>query len=140
MWYWLILAGILIGLEMLLATIALLFAGVGALAAALIAYYLPDSLHLQISVFALASLAGVAVFWKWKRARLKPDDKDDAIGQRVEVVPEQIPGQLRVRYRGTEWVAQLANPATNAPVTPGAVLVIQGREGSILLVAPEANI
>jgi membrane protein implicated in regulation of membrane protease activity len=61
---------------------------------------------------------------------------DDAIGQPVEVVPEQIPGQLRVRYRGTEWVARLANPTGNASVAPGDILVIQGREGSTLLVTP----
>jgi len=138
MWYWLILAGILLGLEMIFATFALLFAAAGALAAALIAYYLPDSLHLQISVFAVGSLLAVAVFWKWKRSLPRQEEMDDAIGMQVEVVPEQIPGQLRVRYRGTEWVAQLAGCATDRAVAPGDILVIKGREGSILLVAPES--
>ncbi|MCL2076456.1 MAG: hypothetical protein FWH15_08505 [Betaproteobacteria bacterium] len=137
MWYWLIIAGVLIGMEMLLASIALLFAGAGALAAALIAYYLPGSLHIQISVFAVASLLGVAVYWKRKRAGSEPEDMDDAIGQKVEVVPEQISGQLRVRYRGSEWTARLINPAADIPVAPGDILVIKGREGSVLLVARE---
>jgi membrane protein implicated in regulation of membrane protease activity len=139
MWYWLILAGILLGMEMLAGVMALLFAALGALTAALIAYCLPDSLYFQISVFALASLAGVALYWKRKRARPEPREMDDAIGQRVEVVPEQTPGQLRVRYRGTEWVARLADHAPEAAAAPGDILVIRGREGSVLLVAREAS-
>jgi len=138
MWYWLILTGVLLGLEMLSATIALLFAGLGALAAALIAYFFPDSLHIQITVFALASLVGVIVYWKKKRACANQKDMaDDAIGQPVEVVPEQVPGQLRVRYRGTEWVARLT-ATDNTPVAVGDILVIEGRESSILLVARKA--
>jgi len=140
MWYWLILTGVLLGLEMLSATIALLFAGLGALVAALIAYYIPGSWHIQVTVFALASLVGVILYWKRKRACAADDMADDAIGQSVEVVPEQIPGQLRVRYRGTEWGAKFVQPTENATVAAGDILVIAGREGSTLLVARQASI
>jgi membrane protein implicated in regulation of membrane protease activity len=136
MLYWLILMGILLAAEMFSATIALLFAGLGALAAALIANFFPDSFRLQITVFAVASLVGVYLYWRQKYVCAGLHDMaDDAIGQMVEVVPEQFPGQLRVRYSGSEWVARFANPSENTSVKLGDLLVIQGRAGSTLLVA-----
>jgi membrane protein implicated in regulation of membrane protease activity len=40
-------------------------------------------------------------------------------------------GTARVKYRGTTWDARVA---TGSPVEPGATLIINGQEGSTLLV------
>lgn len=131
MWTWLILAGILLALEMLTGTLALLFAGSGALAAAALAYAMPDSLTWQIAVFALATVSGT--LWAWRRFLHRSSGGDtELVGQSVvAVTPADALGQLRVRYRGSEWPARLA--ATGS-VETGETLVLLAQEGSFLVV------
>lgn len=132
MWTWLILAGILLALEMLTGTLALLFAGSGALAAAALAYAMPDSLTWQIAVFALATVSGT--LWAWRRFLHRSSGGGDTelVGQSVvAVTPADALGQLRVRYRGSEWPARLA--ATGS-VETGETLVLLAQEGSFLVV------
>lgn len=137
MWTWLILAGILLALEMLTGTLALLFAGSGALAAAALAYAMPDSLTWQIAVFALATMSGT--LWAWRRFLHRSSGggssgggDTELVGQSVvAVTPADALGQLRVRYRGSEWPARLA--ATGS-VETGETLVLLAQEGSFLVV------
>lgn len=140
MWTWLIVAGILLVLEMTMGTFALLFAGVGALVAALLAYLFPDYLAIQIVVFALATVAGVLVAWKRlrKNRRNAPAAASESEGQTVVVVQEpDAQGALRVRYRGTEWPGRLVREGVAVKV--GDVLVVVGQEGSILVLDLQAN-
>lgn len=146
MWTWLIVAGVLLVLEMSMGTFALLFAGLGALVAALLAYLLPDYLSIQIAVFALATVAGVLVAWKRlkKTRRNAPAAASESEGQTVVVVdaPDALDGQgslgaLRVRYRGTEWQGRLAREGVAVKV--GDVLVVVGQEGSVLVLDLQVN-
>ena len=132
MWTWLVLAGILLALEMMTGTLALLFAGAGALAAAALAYGMPDSLTLQIAVFALATVSGTVLAWRRLLARKAAAGGTEPAGQLVVAVgPADGQGQLRVRYRGSEWPARLAAPG---PVEAGETLVLLAQEGSLLVV------
>ncbi|MDR3159475.1 MAG: hypothetical protein LBU11_10860 [Zoogloeaceae bacterium] len=138
MWTWLILAVVLLAVEMTTGTLALLFTSLGALIAALLAYVLPDSLAAQLGVFALASAAGVVVAWRRVQARrasapADPNASVEEIGQRVEVVSlPDVQARLRVRYRGSEWAARLANAALAVEI--GMLLTVVAQESSTLIV------
>lgn len=133
MWTWLVLAGILLALEMMTGTLALLFAGGGALAAAALAYGMPDSLTLQIVVFALATVSGTVLAWRRLLARKAGAGGAETAGQLVVAAgPADAQGQLRVRYRGSEWPARLAGAVT--AVEAGETLVLLAQEGSLLVV------
>jgi membrane protein implicated in regulation of membrane protease activity len=139
MWFWLILAGILLAVEMTTGTLALLFAGVGALAAAALARFAPASLSLQIFVFALATAAGGIT--AWRRFRNQRPDAAAAgteVGQTVEVATlPDARGGLRVRHRGAEWPARLADKALI--VETGKSLAVLAQEGSLLVVGITEN-
>lgn len=142
MWTWLILAGILLALEMMTGTLALLFAGAGALVAAALAYGMPDSLALQITVFALATVIGTVLalrrFQALKAGKLVAAEGTETPGQVVVVAgPADSQGQLRVRYRGSEWQARLAVPGLS--VKEGDALLLLAQEGSLLVVGEPIN-
>ncbi|MDR1648061.1 MAG: hypothetical protein LBR88_08525 [Zoogloeaceae bacterium] len=136
MWSWLILAVILLAVEMMTGTVALLFAGVGALAAAAAAFFAPEVFAAQGSLFALAALIGVGVAWRRLRAGKAEATQDvsgtDVAGQEVIAATAADTGDhLRVRHRGCDWNARL-EPAV--PVAVGARLFIVRQEGSTLVV------
>ncbi|MGB4467653.1 MAG: NfeD family protein [Azovibrio sp.] len=133
MWLWLILAALLLSLEMVTGTFALLFAGLGALAAAVLAYLAAASLTAQIAIFALASVAGTVLAWhRLKHERSLPMETEE-VGQEVQVVvPPDALGCLRVRYRGSEWPARLGQDGLS--VQEGSLLVVLAQEGSLLVV------
>lgn len=142
MWPWLILAGVLLALEMATGTLALLFAGAGALAAAALAYGMPDSLALQITVFALATVVGTGLAWRRlqaiKASQAAVPEGAENIGQTVVVaaLPDSQ-GQLRVRYRGSEWQARLV--VRGLSVKEGDTLLLIAQEGSLLVVGELLN-
>ncbi|GHT89738.1 hypothetical protein AGMMS49545_00840 [Betaproteobacteria bacterium] len=143
MWTWLILAAVLLAVEMMTGTLALLFVSLGALVAALLAYVLPDSLAAQIGVFAFATLAGTVIAWRRiqlqrAKAPADPNASVEEIGQQVEVVTlPDAQAHLRVRYRGCEWAARLANG--DLSVQTGMSLIIVAQESSMLIVDVKAN-
>jgi membrane protein implicated in regulation of membrane protease activity len=139
MWFWLILAGILLAVEITTGTLALLFAGAGAAVAALLAYFAPESLALQICVFALSTVIGAIVAWqRLKRQRSADADKGTEFGQEVEVATlPDAGGHLRVRYRGSEWPARLAN--RDLTVETRQHLRVVAQEGSLLVVDINKN-
>ncbi|MDR1350265.1 MAG: NfeD family protein [Zoogloeaceae bacterium] len=138
MWTWLILAAVLLAVEMMTGTLALLFVSFGALVAALLAYILPDSIAAQIGVFALAIIVGAVIAWRRiqsqrARAPADPNASVEEIGQQVEVVVlPDAQAHLRVRYRGCEWAARLANK--DLAVETGMPLTIVAQESSMLIV------
>jgi membrane protein implicated in regulation of membrane protease activity len=143
MWAWLILAAVLLAVEMMTGTLALLFVSLGALVAALLAYILPDSLAAQISVFAFATVAGTVIAWRRiqsqrAKAPADPNASIEELGQQVEVVAlPDAQAHLRVRYRGCEWAARLANK--DLPVQTGMLLTIVAQESSMLIVDSQTN-
>jgi membrane protein implicated in regulation of membrane protease activity len=142
MWIWLIASLALLGMEMLTGTLAMLFAGLGGLAAALIAWLMPGSFALQTTVFALASLFGLAVAALRRKKRSSadaPPDGTESAGRIAQVVSEpDKAGVLRVRYRGSEWPAVIMGhnePENGAALAPGSRVRIVGQDGSTLQVA-----
>lgn len=139
MWNWLGLAVILLAVEMMTGTVALLFAGLGALVAAAVAFFAPEAFAVQGSLFALASLIGVGLAWRRLRAARAEAARDvsgtDVSGQEVNAISAvDAGGHLRVRHRGCDWNARLEVVAPE--VSAGARLIIVRQEGSTLFVRP----
>jgi membrane protein implicated in regulation of membrane protease activity len=128
--------------ELASGALVFLFSGLGALAAALMAKFLPDSLAAQLAVFSIATIAGLLLAWrKLKIPKEAPPDGTEADGQQAEAAGEADgQGHLRVRYRGSEWPAQLADVSRKPLPTAGDKLLIVRQEGSLLIVAPVSSI
>lgn len=127
---WFILASILVIFEIFTGTFYLLIFGAAAGAAAFSAFY-GYSTIIQLIVAAIFSLAGV----QWLRIHPgKPahntDDLD--IAQEVEILSWRDERNARVRYRGTEWDARLADGISGQPVH----CVIQSMQGNTLIITP----
>ncbi len=108
MWlFWLLLALIALGGEVMTGTLVLLFAALGFGAASLIGW-----LGLPLAAQLVAASAGALGGWFWlfrrrheKRKPTAPDSLD--LGERVEVLEWFDERRCRVRYRGSEWRGEL---------------------------------
>ncbi|MDD2838767.1 MAG: NfeD family protein [Sulfuricurvum sp.] len=79
---WLILGVLAFVIEMMLPTFFALFAGVGFISAALVAFWLPESLFWQLVIAAVFMIIGAVVFKK----RGVGDDERDTVGTHNEFV------------------------------------------------------
>jgi membrane protein implicated in regulation of membrane protease activity len=130
-WVWWILAGGLVGVELLTGTFYLLAVGfafaVGGLAA-----WLGAALGVQLAVAGVLAVVGTIAAHRWRlRTGKRAADPPFDVGQSVEVQAWNPDGTARVFYRGSLWTAQLA-----APDTPrAATMVIVAMRGSTLVIA-----
>ncbi len=130
---WFMLASIFVIFEIFTGTFYLLIFGAAAGAAAFSAFY-GYTLSVQLIVAAVFALAGV----QWLRTRPSPPSTDtDALDvlQPVEIISWGNDGSARVRYRGTEWDARLAEGITGQPTH----CVIQAMQGNTLIISPSNN-
>ncbi len=125
---WFIMALVLLGLEMatgtfyiLVIALAACIGGVAALAGA--------EPYLQFAVSGVASIAGIALLRRTKKAHPGAAGMDLDIGQRVHVVSWGPNGTARVLYRGAEWDAEPESPDTPRDVA----LYIKALHGSKLI-------
>ncbi|BCL74924.1 hypothetical protein JHS3_06600 [Jeongeupia sp. HS-3] len=109
---WLIAAALLVGLEMFSGTFYLLAIAVGLLGGALAAS-LGLSVTVQIAIAAVVSLIAVAGLRRWKRQHQPQQSNTNALdlGHTVTVVQWIDANRARVRYRGSDWDAELVQPA-----------------------------
>jgi membrane protein implicated in regulation of membrane protease activity len=137
---WIIAGFALVVVELLTGTFYLLVIGVGGFAGAAIAWSGAGYPAQAVGACAVA-LAGTFLVRRWHARQRKDDAKSNFLdlGQAVvlESWTDAPSGTARVKYRGTTWDARIA-PGTHAE--PGATLVINGQDGSTLLVgAPPAS-
>ncbi|GAB2878766.1 NfeD family protein [Uliginosibacterium flavum] len=117
---WWVLAGLVVGAELLTGTFYLLMVSAGLIGAA-IAAHLGVSLPFQIAVAALLG-GGLSValrFYRKAAAAKNPLSKTDGnldVGARVMVDAWATDGTAQVKYRGANWVAM---PVTGETPTPG---------------------
>lgn len=107
--FWLILALILAGLEMLSGTFYLLAISVG-MACGALAAWIGLSLPTQMIIAAIVGIIAVIALHRWRRTRLPPAEPSAAMefGQRVKILDWQDERHARVQYRGSQWDAELA--------------------------------
>lgn len=107
---WLIIAGILVMLEMLALTFYMLWLGIGALAAAVTALWLPDSFLLQVIIGCITAVL-LTVFTKPLTRRIRAskgfkDQIDQLIGRQGIVMEPIEPGNNGiVKVGGDMWSA-----------------------------------
>ncbi len=138
---WIIAGFALVIIELLTGTFYLLVIGVGAFAGAAVAWAGGGYLAQAVGACAVA-LVGTWFVNRWHRGRQPGSVKDNFLDLGQPVVLESwvdaASGTARVTYRGTTWDARVA---AGARPEPGATLVINGQDGSTLLVgtAPASN-
>jgi membrane protein implicated in regulation of membrane protease activity len=131
-WLWWILGVVLIGAELVTGTFYLLALGIAFVVGGLAAW-LGASTPVQLLVAGVVALAGSFVAHRWRLRHGTPAPQPSLdIGREVHVHVWHPDGKARVVYRGTQWDAELADPAAGRERT----MVIVGTRGSTLLIAP----
>ena len=140
---WVVLGFVLVIAELLTGTFYLLVIGLGAFAAALVAW-LGGNEFVQAVVGGVVALAGtwyVHHVHHAGRADLNREGNFLDRGQPVvlEGWANEAAGLARVRYRGSSWDARLA--AADTRPAPGSTLYIDSQEGNtlVLVTAPPAR-
>jgi len=129
---WLIIGGILIVAEMLTLTFYLLWFGIGALVAALIAFLLPDMFALQ-AIAASVTIAVLTIFTKpltrrFRKGKGYQDAVDALVGKPGVVVEEIVPGKHGiVKIGGDTWSA-----VSNEQLQKGETVIVVGRGSAVL--------
>lgn len=110
--FWLILALVLAGSEILSGSFYLLALALGISTGALAAWS-GLSVPVQILIAAVSSLISVFLLHYWRKNRLSSPKTDDSleIGNRVHILQWKDTRHARVQYRGTQWDGELAPDA-----------------------------
>ena len=133
---WIIAGLVLVIAELVTGTFYLLVLGVGAFAAAIIAWAGGNAI-LQVIAGGAFAIGGGLLVHHWHESHRKADEGRSNLldlGQPVvlEGWANEAAGLARVKYRGTYWDARIAGAA--ARPTPGSTLYINGQEGHMLVV------
>ncbi|HSV20198.1 MAG TPA: NfeD family protein [Casimicrobiaceae bacterium] len=131
-WMWWILGVVLVGAELVTGTFYLLALGIAFVVGG-VAAWLGASTPVQLLVAGILALAGsfVAHRWRLRRGTPLPQPSLD-VGQQVHVHVWHPDGTARVVYRGTQWDAEVADPAASRD----RMMVIVATRGSTLVIAP----
>lgn len=146
---WIIAGFALIIIELISGTFYLLVFGLAAFVGAL-ATWLGAPFLAQVLVAGIAAGIGAWFVHRWHVTHRKEGGQANAIdiGQSVtmERWVNKAAGVMRVRYRGTDWDARVAeNDSAAASATPGTILFIFAQDGQTWVVgthkpAPNAGI
>jgi membrane protein implicated in regulation of membrane protease activity len=143
---WIIAGFALVIIELITGTFYLLVFGLAAFVGAL-ATWLGAPFLVQIVAAGIAAGVGAWIVHRWHARQHKEGGQANAIdiGQSVtmESWVNKAGGVMRVRYRGTDWDARVAdNDSAAAGATPGTMLYILAQEGHTWVVGtqkPAAN-
>jgi membrane protein implicated in regulation of membrane protease activity len=146
---WIIAGFALVIIELITGTFYLLVFGLGAFVGAL-ATWLGAPFLVQIVAAGIAAGIGAWFVHRWHARQHKEGGQANAIdiGQSVtmERWVNKSGGVMRVRYRGTDWDARVAeNDSAAASAAPGSILYILAQDGQTWVVgtqkpAPNAKI
>jgi len=135
-WNWLILGGVLVGLEILVPGVFLIWFGLSALIVGAVALGIAISWQLQFVLFAVLSLTAVIL----SRRFFKNNDESDKplLNQRAEqnvgrtfvLTKSIVHGRGRVRIADSTWAVEGEDCAK------GTMVKVIGVEGTTLLVEP----
>jgi len=110
--YWILLALVLVGLEIVTGTFYLLVIGI-ALAVGGAAAALGLALVWQFVFSAVTGVAGTIMLRRWKSSQAsKTPEVGLDIGLPVKIIKWNDDGSARVHYRGAEWDAELESTDT----------------------------
>ena len=134
-WIWWVLAAVLVGAELLTGTFYLLAVGLAFALGGIVAL-LGAGLPLQLLVGGLFAVAGTIAAHRWRMRHAEPALQPGLdVGQPVEVLTWHANGTARVKYRGTQWDAELAAPGAQRAHT----MYVVDTRGSTLVIAASRN-
>lgn len=136
---WLVLLLAFLVLEAVTVSVVSIWFAAGALAALLVAIFLPDAIAIQVGAFlvisTLALLALRPLAKKGLIGRRVPTNADANIGKTAQVVTEIQPGRFgRVKLEGLEWTAK-----SDVVLPVGAWCRVDAIEGVKLVVSPAVS-
>lgn len=141
-WHWLALALIILGFELALGTIDLLWISAAAMLTALFKWIMPapiDALEGQLLFFAVTSIAllvlGRTVFGDWRNQEsdkpLLNKRMESMVGSRALVTKSFAAGTGRVKIGDTEW---LAHAVDGEDFAKGATVMVKDVEATAVKV------
>lgn len=132
---WFIAAVLLFVAEMFIGTFYLLVISASFISAGLAEWLLGTSTTVNISIASVFSIIGIFLVRRWQKSRTpraqEQTDDDLDLGQTVVLAHALPDGLWLVRYRGTEWQAQLDGASAHS----GDKAQITGRHGNVLRIA-----
>lgn len=135
---WILVGLALLGAELLLPGVYLLWTGIAAIGTGLVLLVFAPSFAVAVTLFLALLAAGVAISLKL-RPRSGPAHRVNApeagLAGRHAVVVESEGGGLRVRLGDSEWPARL--PRGVAAPEPGSLVRVEAVDGMLLVVRPE---
>ncbi|MBO9608086.1 MAG: NfeD family protein [Paenibacillaceae bacterium] len=129
---WLIVAGVLLVAEMLTLTFYLLWLGVGALVAAIVALIVPDAFAVQVivgcAVAVVLTLLSKPLTRRFRGSRGFRDAIDELVGKHGVVVEAIGPDRMGIVKVGSEtWSAK-----SPEPLASGANVIVVSRSSTVL--------
>ncbi len=133
-----ILAGLaLLGAELALPGVFLLWIGLAAIGTGLFAWAVTPAFLPSVLAFLALLTATLAIGITWQRRRgtsSRINAPEEGLAGRVGTVIDASEAGLRVRLGDSDWAAR---PATGvAPPAPGTVVRVEGVAGTVLVVRP----
>jgi hypothetical protein len=135
-WIWGIVGLALLGAELAIPGIYLLWLGLAALIVCVVAAVADISLQAQLLLFGASAFATCAAGWFFYRGMVKPvpgmnaDDVNEGAAQMLgsigEVLEAGVPGQIRVKVRDSVWLA------TGPDLPAGTRVRVTGQTGTVL--------
>lgn len=128
-WPWIIVGTILVGLEIVVPGVFLLWIGLGAIVVGLSVLLAPDlPLAWQLLLFAFAMVSSTGIgFAIQRKSRISTSgvtlncELDAMIGRHAQAIEDFIGGQGRIRLGDTSYTAEC-----QAPIVAGTLLMITG--------------
>ena len=132
---WLVVAGGLAVLEVLLPAMIFILLAAGAVGGAVVAA-LGGGLLLQVLTFAAVSVGGLALVRPWSRRGLEPPETPSGVkalvGGQATVLTRVDADSGRVKLNGEEWSARAADP--QQVISPGAKVTVLEIDGATAVV------
>lgn len=132
--WWFVAAAAFIGIELMTGTFYLLLYGI-ACALAGVAALLGAPVALQFLLATIIALGGTFWLRQHKLGQRRAAEPSLDIGEPVQVSVWQSAHKARVRYRGSDWDAELTVPLSTQP----EVLYIVAQRGNTLIVAEKST-
>ncbi len=138
---WLIMGIICFLLEMMLPGFIIFFFGLGAWITALVCWFYPITINIQLAIFLVSSLMSLFILRGIIRKTFFGEvtaDEDDVIvtaGDSATVSADIIPpAEGKIRYSGTQWRA-----IADEKIEKGSVVTILSQDGLCMKVAKKDN-
>ncbi|HEX5760924.1 MAG TPA: NfeD family protein [Thermoanaerobaculia bacterium] len=140
-WAWILLGLVLLGLELLLGTLYLIFPGVAALAIGLLAFVDAGSAWVEWLLFTVLSLGTMMMFRRPLLGRLKiggdSGDLDALIGETAVLAEPLPPGGIgKAAMRGSSWNVRNAGAE---PLAAGQRVRVERVQGLLLWVTADTR-